>query len=49
VLAQQAAGGGPFVPRGFVLQRGPDPRADSVEVPGPPLVLTRGETTASPS
>jgi FtsP/CotA-like multicopper oxidase with cupredoxin domain len=46
VLAQQAAGGGPFVPRGFVLQRGPDPRADSVEVPGPPLVLTRGETTA---
>ena len=31
---------------GYVLQRGTAPRADSVEVPGSPLVLTRGETTA---
>jgi manganese oxidase len=28
---------------GFVLQNGAAPRADSVEIPGPPIVLTRGE------
>jgi FtsP/CotA-like multicopper oxidase with cupredoxin domain len=28
---------------GFVLQNGSPPRADSVEIPGPPIVLTRGE------
>jgi FtsP/CotA-like multicopper oxidase with cupredoxin domain len=28
---------------GFVLQNGPAPRLDSVEIPGPPIVLTRGE------
>jgi manganese oxidase len=28
---------------GFVLQNGPPPRSDSVEIPGPPIVLTRGE------
>ena len=32
---------------GYVLQHGGDePRADSVQVPGPILLLTRGETTA---
>jgi FtsP/CotA-like multicopper oxidase with cupredoxin domain len=29
--------------RGFVLQRGAEPRADSIEIPGTPLILTRGE------
>jgi len=28
---------------GFVLQNGAAPRSDSVEIPGPPIVLTRGE------
>ena len=28
---------------GFVLQNGPAPRLDSVEIPGPPIVLARGE------
>jgi manganese oxidase len=28
---------------GFVLQNGAEPRSDSVEIPGPPIVLTRGE------
>jgi manganese oxidase len=28
---------------GFVLQDGTAPRSDSVEIPGPPIVLTRGE------
>jgi len=32
--------------RGYVLQRGETPRPDSVEIPGTPLVLTRGQTTA---
>lgn len=34
---------GRYMRRGFVLQRGADPRPDSVEVPGSPLVVTRGE------
>ena len=29
--------------KGFVLQRGAEPRPDSVEVPGAPLIVTRGE------
>jgi manganese oxidase len=33
--------GGPGM--GFVLQNGPAPRLDSVEIPGPPIVLTRDE------
>ncbi|MDF1505981.1 multicopper oxidase domain-containing protein [Roseisolibacter sp. H3M3-2] len=46
LLAQQRGAATPKrqVPRGFVLQRGAPPRADSVEVPGAPIVLTRGET-----
>ena len=31
--------------RGFVVDEGPPPAADSIRVPGPPLVLTRGERT----
>jgi len=31
---------------GYVLQRGAEPRRDSVEYPGPLLVLTRGEPTS---
>ena len=31
---------------GYVLQRGAEPRRDSVESPGPLLVLTRGEPTS---
>ncbi len=31
---------------GYVLQRGVEPRRDSVEYPGPVLVLTRGEPTS---
>jgi FtsP/CotA-like multicopper oxidase with cupredoxin domain len=46
VFAQQAADSGRAIPRGYVLQRGDEPRADSVEAPGSTLVLTRGETTA---
>jgi FtsP/CotA-like multicopper oxidase with cupredoxin domain len=47
LLAQETRGedGTPGA-RGYVLQGDADPRPDSVEVPGPPIVLTRGETTA---
>jgi FtsP/CotA-like multicopper oxidase with cupredoxin domain len=31
---------------GYVLQRGPEPKPDSLEYPGPVLVLTRGEPTS---
>jgi FtsP/CotA-like multicopper oxidase with cupredoxin domain len=31
---------------GYVLERGSEPRSDSVEYPGPVLVLTRGEPTS---
>ncbi len=34
------------VARGFALQEGAEPAPDSIVVPGPPLILTRGETTA---
>lgn len=45
VFVQQArADSGKPAPRGYVLQRAEAPRPDSVEVPGTPLVLTRGET-----
>jgi FtsP/CotA-like multicopper oxidase with cupredoxin domain len=47
LFAQQApADSGKPVPRGYVLQRGAEPRPDSVEIPGSPIVLTRGETAA---
>jgi FtsP/CotA-like multicopper oxidase with cupredoxin domain len=47
LLAQRArVDSGRKAPHGFVLQRGADPARDSVEVPGSPLVLTRGVTTA---
>jgi manganese oxidase len=47
-LLLQEANAAPGKPRarGFVLQRDAEPRPDSVELPGPPLVLKRGETVA---
>jgi manganese oxidase len=38
--------GGDAVVRGFVLQEGGEPSPDSVQVPGPPLLLTRDRSTA---
>ncbi|MEX0733528.1 MAG: multicopper oxidase domain-containing protein [Steroidobacteraceae bacterium] len=32
--------------RGFVVRDGPEPSPDAPTVPGPPLILTRGETTS---
>jgi FtsP/CotA-like multicopper oxidase with cupredoxin domain len=49
VLVQEGRPRGRAAPRavGFVLQRGPTPpRADSVEVPGSVLILTRGTPTS---
>ena len=49
LFAQQAraqADSGKPIPRGYVLQQGAEPRPDSVEVPGTPIILTRGERTA---
>lgn len=46
LFAQEVRGdSGTLQRRGFVLARGGDPRRDSVEVPGTPLVLTRGSPT----
>ncbi len=44
LLQQEEAAAGQPAARGFVLQRDAEPRPDSVEVPGSPLVLRRGET-----
>jgi len=45
LFVQQAkADSGQEMAHGYVLQRGAEPRRDSVEVPGTPLLLTRGET-----
>ena len=47
VFAQQApSDSGKKARRGFVIQRGAEPRRDSVEIPGTPLILYRGERTA---
>ena len=43
LVAQRAKSAGKDVAQGFVLQRGREPARDSVEVPGSPLILTRGE------
>lgn len=44
LFAQQRPGSGKHPgPHGYVLQRGAEPARDSVEVPGTPLVLTRGQ------
>ncbi len=43
LFAQRAREGGKDVAQGFVLLRGREPARDSVEVPGSPLILTRGE------
>ena len=46
LFAQQApADSGKPARRGYVQQRGAEPRADSVPITSAPLVLTRGETT----
>lgn len=47
LLAQQTVPGDTATPvsHGYVLQRGAEPARDSVEVPGSPLLLTRGQTT----
>jgi manganese oxidase len=47
LLAQERrVSGSDAVIRGFVLQSGDEPSPDSVVVPGPPLLLTRDQTTA---
>lgn len=46
LLVQQRSDSGKAIRKGFVLQRGVEPRADSVEVPGSQLVVTRGEKTS---
>jgi len=47
IFAQEApADSASAVARGFVLQRGAPPRKDSIDVPGSPLILHRGERTA---
>lgn len=45
-LFAQESGTGKATRRGYVVQRAGEPARDSVEVPGSPLVLTRGETVA---
>lgn len=46
IYAQEVRGdSGKLQRRGFVLARGANPRRDSVEIPGSPLVLTRGTPT----
>ncbi len=43
LYAQEVRGdSGQLLRRGFVLERGGNPRRDSIEIPGSPLVLTRG-------
>lgn len=47
IFAQQnAPDSAAKIARGFVRQRGAEPRRDSVEAPGAPLILYRGERTA---
>jgi FtsP/CotA-like multicopper oxidase with cupredoxin domain len=46
VAREEVIQGGAAVKRGFVVQPGPEPSRDGPTVPGPPLILTRGETTS---
>jgi len=47
LFAQSDSAAGDSVRRfGYVLQRGVEPRRDSIESPGPVLLLTRGEPTS---
>ncbi len=47
LVAQRARrDSGKAAPQGFVLQQGAEPARDSVDVPGRPLILERGKTTA---
>jgi FtsP/CotA-like multicopper oxidase with cupredoxin domain len=45
LLAQQSRWEDGTTKRGFVLDLDADPPADSVAIPGPPLILTRGSAT----
>lgn len=46
LFVQQAkSDSGKSAAKGYVLQRGAEPARDSVEIPGSPLLLTRGRTT----
>jgi FtsP/CotA-like multicopper oxidase with cupredoxin domain len=45
LLVQESIADSGIVRRGYVLQRDAVPRADSVEIPGSPLIVTRGSTT----
>jgi FtsP/CotA-like multicopper oxidase with cupredoxin domain len=46
VAREEAVQGRAAVRRGFVVQQGPEPSVDAPTVPGPPLILIRGETTS---
>jgi FtsP/CotA-like multicopper oxidase with cupredoxin domain len=46
VAREEAVRGGATVMRGFVVQQGSEPSVDAPTVPGPALILTRGETTS---
>jgi FtsP/CotA-like multicopper oxidase with cupredoxin domain len=46
VAREEAVQGRAAVIRGFVVQQGPEPSVAAPAVPGPPLILTRGETTS---
>jgi FtsP/CotA-like multicopper oxidase with cupredoxin domain len=46
VAKEEAVQGSAAVTRGFVVGHGPEASADAPTVPGPPLILTRGETTS---
>jgi FtsP/CotA-like multicopper oxidase with cupredoxin domain len=46
VAKEEVVRGGGAVRRGFVMQQRPEPSFDALKVPGPPLILTRGETTS---
>jgi FtsP/CotA-like multicopper oxidase with cupredoxin domain len=46
VAKEEPVQGSDAVIRGFVVQEGPEPSDDVPAVPGPPLILTRGETTS---
>jgi FtsP/CotA-like multicopper oxidase with cupredoxin domain len=46
VARETAVPGGAARVHGFVVQQAPGPSVDAPTVPGPPLILTRGETTS---
>ena len=46
VAREEVVQGRAAVRRGFVVQQRPELSFDAIRVPGPPLILTRGETTS---